>query len=76
MHVLTSLWLDITTESKKTDIIIINQLIKRIAYSIGKAITLLFTCNCQVLTLLLSYQSQHTTLLYGQEIITTATVKQ
>lgn len=76
MHILTALWLGITTESKKTDIIIINQLIKRIAYSIDKAITLLFAYNCQVKTLLLSYQSQYITLLYGQEIITTATVKQ
>jgi hypothetical protein len=32
VHVLTALWLGITTESKKTDIIIINQLIKRIAH--------------------------------------------
>jgi hypothetical protein len=33
VHVLTALRLGITTESKKTDIIIFNQLIKRIAYS-------------------------------------------
>ena len=32
-HVLTALRLGITAESKKPDIIIINQLIKRIAYS-------------------------------------------
>lgn len=39
----------------------------------SKVITLLYTCICQVLALLLCWESQYITLLYGQEITSIAT---